>query len=96
MPGVASRSGASSRWTGDLLVRNDGRANFLGVEPAVARANHARVNAILAEAGQRYGALVDLHAHFLRGDPSWLVHTVEPSLIGASEVRRAFRPFAIP
>jgi len=34
--------------------------------------------------------LVDLHAHFLRGDPSWFVHTIEPSLTGASEVRRAF------
>jgi acyl-CoA thioesterase-1 len=34
--------------------------------------------------------VVDLHAHFLRGDPSWYVHTIEPSLRGASEVRRAF------
>jgi lysophospholipase L1-like esterase len=78
----------------DPTFGDDG-ANFLGVPPAVARANHARVNAVLAEAGQRYGALVDLHAHFLGGDPSWFVHTIEPSLVGTSEVRRAFLPFAI-
>jgi hypothetical protein len=73
----------------------DDRANFLGVQPALARTNHARLNAVLAEAGQRYGALVDLHAHFLRGDPSWFVHTIEPSLVGASEVRQAFLPFVM-
>jgi acyl-CoA thioesterase I len=73
----------------------DDRANFLAVDPVLARANLARVNAVLAEAGQRYGALVDLHAHFLRGDPSWFVHTIEPSLVGASEVRRAFLPYVL-
>jgi hypothetical protein len=41
---------------------------------------------------EKYGALVDLHAHFLKGDPSWYTHTIEPSLTGASEVRRAFLP----
>jgi acyl-CoA thioesterase I len=70
----------------------DDSRNFLGVEPAVARANHQRVNAILAELAERYGALVDLRAHFLTGDPSWYSHTIEPSLRGASEVRRAFLP----
>lgn len=68
----------------------DDSRNFLGVEPARARANHRRVNAILAQMGDRYGATVDLHAHFLRGDPSWYTHTIEPSLRGASEVRAAF------
>lgn len=68
----------------------DDTRNFLGIEPAVARANHRRVNAILAELAQAYGALVDLHAHFLTGDPSWFTHTIEPSLQGASEVRRSF------
>ena len=38
----------------------------------------------------RHGELVDIHAHFLRGDPSWYVHSIEPSLRGASEVRHAF------
>jgi acyl-CoA thioesterase-1 len=68
----------------------DDRRNFLGVEPAVARANHRRVNGVLADLADRYGALVDLHAHFLAGDPTWFTHTIEPSLVGASEVRRAF------
>ena len=70
----------------------DDTRNFLGVEPAVARANHRRMNAVLAELGGRYGALVDVHAHFLTGDPSWFTRTIEPSLRGASEVRRAFLP----
>ncbi len=70
----------------------DDRNNFLGIDPAVARTNHRRVNAVLADLGARYGALVDLHAHFLTGDPSWYTRTIEPSLVGASEVRRAFLP----
>jgi lysophospholipase L1-like esterase len=68
----------------------DDARNFLGVDPAIARANHARVNTILSELAEQYGALVDLHAHFLTGDPSWFTHTIEPSLKGASEVRRCF------
>jgi lysophospholipase L1-like esterase len=70
----------------------DDNQNFIGVEPAIARENHRRVNAVLAEMADKYGALVDLHAHFLKGDPSWFTHTIEPSLTGASEVRRAFLP----
>ena len=68
----------------------DDRNNFLGIDPAIARRNHERINAVLAEAAGRYGELVDLHGHFLKGDPSWFTRTIEPSLIGASEVRRAF------
>jgi lysophospholipase L1-like esterase len=68
----------------------DDSNNFLGVDPELARANHQRVNEVLAELASTYGKLVDLHAHFLKGDPSWYTHTIEPSLIGASEVRRAF------
>jgi acyl-CoA thioesterase-1 len=68
----------------------DDLQNFLGVPPATARANLQRVNEVLAVMAARHGALVDLHAHFLRGDPSWFVRTIEPSLVGASEVRRAF------
>jgi hypothetical protein len=64
--------------------------NFLGIDPRLARANHARVNAAIAAVAARYGTLVDLHAHFLAGDPSWFTQTIEPSLQGASEVRRAF------
>jgi lysophospholipase L1-like esterase len=73
----------------------DDARNFLGVDPAVARASHRRLNAALAELGERYGALVDLHAHFLTGDPAWYAYTIEPSLVGASEVRRAFLPYVL-
>ena len=73
----------------------DDARNFLGVDPAIARTNHQRVNAVLSELGGRYGALVDLHAHFLTGDPSWYASTIEPSLVGTSEVRRAFLPYVL-
>jgi acyl-CoA thioesterase-1 len=68
----------------------DDSRNFLPIEPGLARENLRRVNEVIAAMAERYGKLVDLHAHFLRGDPSWFVHTIEPSLTGASEVRRAF------
>ena len=70
----------------------DDRQNFLGVDPTLARANLGRVNRVLADLATRFGSLVDLHAHFLTGDPSWYTRTIEPSLRGASEVRRAFLP----
>ena len=70
----------------------DDRQNFLGIDPATARANHRRLNAAIADVAGRYGALVDLHAHFLTGDPSWFTQIIEPSLRGASEVRRCFLP----
>ena len=101
-PGIDTFGRALDAFLADLPIRpvlignvydptfGDDRQNFLGVDPTLARANHRRVNAILAELGRRNGALVDLHAHFLGGDPSWLTRTIEPSLIGASEVRRAF------
>jgi hypothetical protein len=68
----------------------DDARNFIGIPPALARANHARLNAALAEVAGRFGTLVDLHSHFLSGDPSWFTGTIEPSLRGASEVRRCF------
>jgi acyl-CoA thioesterase-1 len=68
----------------------DDARNFLGVEARLARANHRRVNEAIATLAQRHGRLVDLHAHFLRGGASWFTRTIEPSLTGASEVRRAF------
>ena len=68
----------------------DDARNFLGVEARIARANHRRVNAVIAALARRHGRFVDLHAHFLSGDPSWFTRTIEPSLRGASEVRRAF------
>jgi acyl-CoA thioesterase-1 len=68
----------------------DDTRNFLNVDPRISRANLRRVNEVIGALAARYGRLVDLHAHFLTGNPSWYVHTIEPSLIGASEVRRAF------
>lgn len=69
----------------------DDSRNFLGIEPSVARANHRRVNGVIAALAKRHGGrFVDLHAHFLQGDASWFTRTIEPSLRGASEVRRAF------
>lgn len=68
----------------------DDTRNFLAVDTRVARANLRRVNDAIGELAARYGRLVDVHAHFLRGDPSWFVNVIEPSLRGASEVRRVF------
>ncbi len=73
----------------------DDSRNFLGVDPAIARANLQRVNAVLEQLAARYGSFVDLHAHFLTGDPSWYTSTIEPSLRGASEIRRAFLPHVL-
>ena len=82
-----SSLGPSFQWgSGEVMDA----AYLLAVDAKTARANHARVNAILAKLAARYGRLVDLHAHFLRGDDTWFVNTIEPSLVGASEVRRAF------
>jgi hypothetical protein len=74
----------------DPTFGDDSLLNFLGVEPGLARRNHRRVNEALADVARRYGKLVDLHAHFLTGDPSWYTSTFEPSLRGASEIRRCF------
>ena len=68
----------------------DDTRNFLGVPAPIARANHRRVNEVIARLAARHGRLADIHAHFLAGDPSWFTNTIEPSLIGASEVRRVF------
>ncbi len=70
----------------------DDSLDFTGIEPALARENHRRVNAAIARVAARHGTLVDLHAHFLTGDPSWFTRTIEPSLRGASEIRRVFLP----
>lgn len=36
--------------------------------------------------------LIDLHARFQSGDPSWVTQLIEPSSRGASEIRAAFLP----
>ena len=68
----------------------DDALDFTGVDPALARGNLRRVNDAIAEVAGRYGALVDLHAHFLTGDSTWYTSVIEPSLGGASEIRRCF------
>jgi acyl-CoA thioesterase I len=78
----------------DPTLGDDSR-NFLGIDAATARRNFQRINAAIQDIAGRYGQLVDLHAHFLKGDPSWFTATIEPSLQGASEVRRAFLPHVL-
>jgi lysophospholipase L1-like esterase len=68
----------------------DDERNFLAVPARVARANHRRVNDAIRALAERHGGVADLHAHFLTGEPSWFTNTIEPSLVGASEVRRVF------
>lgn len=73
----------------------DDERNFSSVDPAIARKNLQLINTKIQEIANRYGQFVDLHAHFLKGDPSWFTAIIEPSLRGASEVRRAFLPYVI-
>ncbi|VWX55556.1 GDSL-like lipase/acylhydrolase [Burkholderiales bacterium 8X] len=79
----------------DPTFGDDGR-NFLGVPATLARANHRKVNAIIGRLGARHGRVVDLHAYFLTGDDAWFTRTIEPSLKGASEIRRAFLQTILP
>ena len=48
------------------------------------------MNRVITGLAPRYGRLVDVHRHFLKGDASWFTQTIEPSLRGASEVRAVF------
>ena len=105
-PGIEAFARALDDFLGRLPIRpvlignvydptgGDDARNFLGegpgADPALLRSNHARLNAAIAGVAAGRGTLVDLHAHFLTGDPSWFTRTIEPSLRGASEVRRAF------
>lgn len=79
---------------GQLIVQNDNELfpAFRGRDLSSrgpARLDHRAIAARACGRSSRRSA-VDLHAHFLGGDPSWFTLTIEPSLIGASEVRRAF------
>jgi acyl-CoA thioesterase-1 len=68
----------------------------LDIEPSIARQSHRLLNEVLAQLAKRYGVLVDLHAHFLTGDSSWFTQIIEPSLRGASEIRRCFLRQVLP
>ena len=70
----------------------DDARNFLGIDASIVRANFDRVNAAIASVAAKHGTLVDIHAHFRRGDLTWFTRTIEPSLRGASEVRAVFLP----
>lgn len=101
-PGLQRFEATLERFVRELPVRlivlgtvydptfGDDSRNFLDVPARIARANLNRVNEIIGTLGMRFGRLADLHMHFLRGQPAWFTHTVEPSLTGASEVRRVF------
>lgn len=101
-PGIEAFAAALDTFVGNLKIRpvlignvydptfGDDSLNFVGIDPAIARQSHRHVNAIIAGVANRYGTLVDIHAHFLTGDPGWFTSTIEPSLRGASEVRRCF------
>jgi hypothetical protein len=56
----------------------DDARHFLRIPPRIARAKFKRVNGVMATLAAKYGKLVDLHAHFLTGDPTWFVYTIEP------------------
>jgi hypothetical protein len=58
-----------------------------GVPLELIRKNYERLNQGIEKLAARYGTLLDLHGHFLKGKPSWFEMTIEPSLQGASEVR---------
>jgi hypothetical protein len=73
----------------DPTMGEDAR-NFLGVDPEVGRLNFQRVNAAISRVAARHGHLVDLHSHFLSGSFDWFTMVIEPSLRGASEIRRCF------
>ena len=100
--GMKSFEAALDAWLRGLPIRpvligtvydptfGDDARSFLPWDSRVARANLRRMNNIIASLAARHGTLVDIHGHFLGGDPSWYVHTIEPSLKGASEVRRMF------
>jgi acyl-CoA thioesterase I len=100
--GMAGFESALDRFVKSLPIRpviigtvydptfGDDARNFLAVDAPLARTNHRRMNEALGSLAARYGKLADIHAHFLAGDPTWYVNTIEPSLRGASEVRRVF------
>ena len=100
--GIARFEATLAAFVGDLPVGRvilgtvydptfgDDARNFVGVPAAVARANHRRVNDVIRGLAARHGGLADIHAHFLTGDPSRYTRTIEPSLVGASEIRRVF------
>ncbi|MBD2256076.1 SGNH/GDSL hydrolase family protein [Pseudanabaena sp. FACHB-2040] len=106
-PGIAAFANALDTFIQQLPIRpvllgnvydptlGDDSRNFLGIDAGTARNNLQRMNGAIQDIANRYGQFVDLQAHFLKGDSSWFTATIEPSLRGASEVRRAFLPYVL-
>lgn len=72
----------------------DDRASFLPDEARNVREKLHHLNSIVSKLAAEFGTLVDLHAHFLKGDKSWFTWNIEPSLKGTSEIRRVLLPAA--
>lgn len=101
-PGIDSFERSLERFAAELPIRplflgnvydptmGDDTLNLLGVDPQLGRGNFTRVNEAIARVAERHGHLVDLHAHFLTGSLDWFTMVIEPSLRGASEIRRCF------
>ena len=73
----------------DPFFGSEAKMNIIG-DARELQANLKAVNDTIAELATKYGTLVDIHRHFLGGRPDWFAWTIEPSLIGASEIRRKF------
>jgi acyl-CoA thioesterase I len=72
-------------------THGDDQLNFFGGDAQILRENQAKINNLLKKLGEEFGAFVDLHEHFLKnGTLEWFVNVIEPSVIGASEIRRCF------
>lgn len=72
---------------------DDDTKDFLGIprnQRRYIRAQYEMLNDEIAGSAKQYGVLVDLHDHFLRGDPSWFWLQIEPSAKGAEEIAKAF------
>ena len=67
--------------------------NFTGLDAAIVRANHRRVNEALTDVATGQGAVIDLHSHFprRRSDLAHRRHRAEPSP-ARPEIRRCFLP----
>jgi hypothetical protein len=57
-------------------------------DQGLVRRNYDSLNRGIEALAHRFGILLDLRKHFLTGDSSWFDKTIEPSLRGASEIRR--------
>lgn len=76
----------------------DDTNNILGVPDyllaAIApeyRKRHVAVNNnLLLQAARSDATLIDMHKHFLAGESTWYTNVIEPSVQGASEIRRLF------